>query len=42
MEAMNKAGLLEGEVSHVSTGRGATVRFLAGDETPGLTAMIKK
>jgi phosphoglycerate kinase len=42
MEAMNKAGLLEGEVSHVCTGRGATLRFLAGDEMPGLTAMIEK
>ena len=42
MEAMNKAGLLEGEVSHVSTGRGATVRFLAGDEMPGLSALKEK
>ena len=36
LEAMKKAGVLENEVSHVSTGGGATLRFLAGDKMPGL------
>jgi len=36
MEGMKKAGISEKEVSHVSTGGGATLRFLAGDMMPGL------
>jgi phosphoglycerate kinase len=36
LEAMKKAGVAENEVSHVSTGGGATLRFLAGDTMPGL------
>ena len=36
LEAMKKAGVSENEVSHVSTGGGATLRFLAGDKMPGL------
>ena len=36
MEGMKKAGVSEKEVSHVSTGGGATLRFLAGDMMPGL------
>jgi phosphoglycerate kinase len=36
LEAMKKAGVLENEVSHVSTGGGATLRYLAGDKMPGL------
>ncbi|MDQ3808172.1 MAG: phosphoglycerate kinase, partial [Thermoproteota archaeon] len=36
LEAMKRAGVAENEVSHVSTGGGATLRYLAGDEMPGL------
>jgi phosphoglycerate kinase len=36
LEAMKVAGVSEKEVSHVSTGGGASLRFLAGDEMPGI------
>jgi len=36
LEGMKKAGVSEKEVSHVSTGGGATLRYLAGDRMPGL------
>jgi phosphoglycerate kinase len=36
LEAMKRAGVAETEVSHVSTGGGATLRYLAGDNMPGL------
>jgi phosphoglycerate kinase len=39
LEAMKKAGVAENEVSHVSTGGGATLRYLAGDEMPGLVIL---
>jgi phosphoglycerate kinase len=36
LEAMKRAAVAENEVSHVSTGGGATLRYLAGDDMPGL------
>jgi len=36
LEAMKISGVSEKEVTHVSTGGGATLRFLAGDEMPGI------
>jgi phosphoglycerate kinase len=39
---MKKAGVSEGEVSHASTGGGATLTFLAGDEMPGVVVLEEK
>ena len=39
LEAIKRAGVTESEVSHVSTGGGATLRFLAGDEMPGINVL---
>ena len=36
LEAMKMSGVSEKEVTHVSTGGGATLRFVAGDEMPGI------
>ena len=41
LEAMKRAGVAENEVSHVSTGGGATLRYLAGDDMPGLVILDK-
>ncbi len=39
LEAMKVSGVSEKEVTHVSTGGGATLRFLAGDEMPGIDVL---
>ena len=39
LEAMKRAGVSEAEVSHVSTGGGPTLRFLAGNEMPRIEVL---
>jgi phosphoglycerate kinase len=38
VSAVNQAGV-EDRISHISTGGGATLEFLAGDELPGVAAL---
>lgn len=38
VSAVIQAGL-DGKISHISTGGGATLEFLAGDELPGVAAL---
>jgi phosphoglycerate kinase len=37
--ALKKSGVSENEVTHLSTGGGATLRFLAGDKMPGIEVL---
>ncbi|HSU25850.1 MAG TPA: phosphoglycerate kinase, partial [Pyrinomonadaceae bacterium] len=41
VSAVRQAGL-EAKISHISTGGGATLEFLAGDQLPGVAALDDK
>lgn len=41
VSAINRAGL-DNRITHISTGGGATLEFLAGDKLPGVTALNDK
>ncbi len=40
--ALRKAEVLENEVTHISTGGGATLLYLSGEELPGLSILEKR
>ena len=42
VSAIHRAGLKDGDFSHVSTGGGATLEFLAGKKLPGVEALSDK
>ncbi len=40
--AVRKAEVLETEISHVSTGGGASLKFIGGDDLPGITVLSEQ
>jgi phosphoglycerate kinase len=41
VSAITRAGVAD-RITHISTGGGATLEFLAGDELPGVAALTDK